>query len=480
MNFLQRTSITVRLLLYQLVGLVLIVLAIGWFQLQTVRASLLEQVEVSGENVLQTMGTIMSRDTAAVLESDDIQLIVQQLLTEIPEIGRISVIDPTFHIIADTDPANVGQVTQQSALIEVIRDANELGFYYETGDERFYRVGQAIFDTPDAATRDRVLAAISIDMKVSPIDQLVIRDFTRIMLVVGGLILMYATFIFLLIRAQIATPLAELADVTDEMGEGNLDVPLPTAKREDEIGRLTRSFGKMLTQLRQTLTNLEQRRQALETSAEVSRRLSTILDPKQLATTVVDQLKTAFNYYHAHIYLLDEAGENLIMAGGTGAAGTEMLASGHKIPVGQGLVGRAAAMSTPILVPDVSQEEGWLPNPLLPNTKAETAVPIILGDQLLGVLDVQHNVINGLGQSDVELLESIASQVAIGLQNAALFEKTQRQANHEALINTISQKIENAATVESILDVAARELRHAFGAQRTIVELSANTSANGQ
>ncbi|MCP4429271.1 MAG: GAF domain-containing protein [Chloroflexi bacterium] len=279
---------------------------------------------------------------------------------------------------------------------------------------------------------------------------------------------------------SIAQPIVQLAESARALAGGDWDAPLPEAG-EDEIGQLTASFGDMTGQLQQTLAELEQRALTIATSAEVSRRLSTILDPAQLTTAVVEQLQAAFNYYHAHIYLLDEAGENLVMAGGTGAAGVEMLARGHNIPAGKGLVGRVAATNTAVLVPDVSQEKGWLPNPLLPYTKAETAVPISLGDQVLGVLDVQHNVTDGLNQSDVELLKSIAGQAAIGLQNAALFKKTEHQADQEALINTISQKIENAATVESILDVAARELRQAFGAQRTIVELSSTGApVNGQ
>jgi signal transduction protein with GAF and PtsI domain len=125
-----------------------------------------------------------------------------------------------------------------------------------------------------------------------------------------------------------------------------------------------------------------------------------------------------------------------------------------------------------VIVNDVRNEPGWLPNELLPDTASEMAVPLVIGDKVLGVLDVQADRVDAFTEEDASIQTTLATQVATALQNAYSFAQAQKQAERETLLNTINQKIQSATSVEAVLQIAARELGHALGAPMTIAQLS--------
>jgi putative methionine-R-sulfoxide reductase with GAF domain len=299
---------------------------------------------------------------------------------------------------------------------------------------------------------------------------------TRLSVVFGLLALTAGVLTAYLLARRILGPLTELTEAAREIGAGNLDYRVSIAG-QDEFAALAAVFNQMTSQLHDLIGSLErlvaERTRALTTSFRVSRRLSTILDQDQLVSEVVEQVRSAFDYYHTHIYLFNEDNSELIMVGGTGNAGRAMLAAGHRIERSKGLVGRAAESQRPVVVSDVTRDPGWLPNPLLPNTRSEIAVPIVLGNEVLGVLDVQHDIRGGLTRADAELLQSIANQVAIALHNAELYQYAQQAADREAIVNVINQRIQQATTLDGVLQTAAEEIGRALDARETTIQLDA-------
>lgn len=166
-----------------------------------------------------------------------------------------------------------------------------------------------------------------------------------------------------------------------------------------------------------------QRAAELETVAKVSSTTSTELDPDKLLQSVVDLTKEQFSVYHDHIYLRDNSGKALRLAAGAGEVGRQMVAAGHSIPLEteKSLVARAARDQQAVIVNDVRSDPGFLPNPLLPETSSEMAVPMIVGSSVLGVFDIQSDQVNHFTREDAHVYTTLASQAAIALQNARLY-----------------------------------------------------------
>jgi signal transduction histidine kinase len=167
----------------------------------------------------------------------------------------------------------------------------------------------------------------------------------------------------------------------------------------------------------------ERRARELETVAVVSTTASTTLDPNELLQSVVDLTKERFNLYHTHIYLADESWNTLLLASGAGEIGRQMVMAGHAIQIDteKSLVARATRERAALIVNDVRKEENYLPNPYLPDTRSEMAVPMISGDKVIGVFDVQSNLVGHFTQEDANIYTTLALQVAVALQNARLY-----------------------------------------------------------
>lgn len=201
----------------------------------------------------------------------------------------------------------------------------------------------------------------------------------------------------------------------------------------------------------------------LEAIGQVSRHISAILDLNRLLTEVVNLIKEQFGYYHVRIFLSAlESGEVLLRAG-TGETG-EVIAEqrGLRLEIGgKGIVGWVAGHGEPLLVQDVSQEPRFVSSQVLPNTQAELAVPLKLGDKVIGVLDVQSDQPDTFDDDDLFILQTLAEQTSLAIRNARNFQEVQN------LARSLAQRVEKH-TAE--LQVALRQQEIEAQKIRAIVE----------
>ena len=209
----------------------------------------------------------------------------------------------------------------------------------------------------------------------------------------------------------------------------------------------------------------ERRLNALLAVSEVGRRLASILDLDELLTQVVTLIGSRFNYYHAQIYLVEKGSRHARFrasddprlnkawhdAPGSG--------SGFDPRIGrEGIIGWVAQHGTPLLANDVSAEPRYIPDDprLLPDTRAELAVPIRIEDEVLGVLDVQSDQGDAFSADDVFILQTLADQVAVAVNSARAFEAQRVEA---WITNVILQVAEATAQAEGFHEVVASALR---------------------
>ncbi len=181
---------------------------------------------------------------------------------------------------------------------------------------------------------------------------------------------------------------------------------------------------------------LERRQRQLYTAAEIAGILGRVYDLDELLQTVVNLLQDRFRLYYCGIFLLDEQGTYAVLRAGTGEAGREMRAAGHKLAVGgASMIGWCIANRKARIALDTGSEAVRFANPLLPLTRSELALPILLGERILGALTIQSERPNAFDEDDITVLQGIATSLATAIQNAQLVQRLQRTVEQVQRLN---------------------------------------------
>jgi GAF domain-containing protein/HAMP domain-containing protein len=238
----------------------------------------------------------------------------------------------------------------------------------------------------------------------------------------------------------IDAPISNLTVQVEKIVGGDLSIQVPVTTK-DEIGRLASTFKSMTRQIQSLLRNLEsqvadrtkeleRRAVELQTAAEVAREASESYDLDTLLNKAVELINQRFGFYHAGIFLLDEAKEYAVLRAVNSEGGRQMLARGHQLKVGEeGIVGDTTGTGRPHIALDVGVDAAHFSNPFLPNTRSEMALPLKVGEEIIGALDVQSEEAGAFDDEDVAILQVLTDQLAVAIRNSQLLAEVRETVN---------------------------------------------------
>lgn len=253
--------------------------------------------------------------------------------------------------------------------------------------------------------------------------------------------------VFILIQFSqrvVINPLEEIVKVSRAMMLGDLNRQV-VVQSKDEIGQLGTAFNDMssqinnfvqtleqrvaerTTELEESAKHLEKRAGQFESIALLARTITSIQDAKTLLSKITELVSERFGFYHVGLFLLDESRKYAVLNAANSEGGQRMLARKHRLEVGQtGIVGFVTATGNPRIALDTGTDAVYFDNPDLPETRSEMALPLRIGRTIIGALDVQSTEANAFSEDDIETLSILADEVSIAIENARLFEESQR------------------------------------------------------
>ncbi|MGD9099492.1 MAG: GAF domain-containing protein [Anaerolineae bacterium] len=203
------------------------------------------------------------------------------------------------------------------------------------------------------------------------------------------------------------------------------------------------------SQIRELLYQSVRRARLLGAANAVGHSVASILDLDQLLPKTVDTICETYGFYYTGVFLIDESGEWAVLRAGRGEAGRAMIAAEHKLRVeGQSMIGAAIRQREARIALDVGEEAAFFKNPHLPQTRSEIALPLIVGDKVLGAVTVQSAKERAFGSDDVTTLQAMADYLAIAIHNAQTVEEL--ESAHAELLRNKTYEAIATATGEAI------------------------------
>ncbi|MCC7117319.1 MAG: GAF domain-containing protein [Anaerolineales bacterium] len=213
------------------------------------------------------------------------------------------------------------------------------------------------------------------------------------------------------------------------------------------------------------MTNsIERHATLLKAAARAAKNITTILDPLVLFERTVDIICDEFGFYYAGIFLVDEAGQFAVLKAGRGEPGRDMLKGEHKLAIGgNSMIGACIANKQGRIALDVGAEAVFFENPHLPKTRSEMALPLIVGEEVVGALTVQSTEEAAFHEEDIAALQTMADQLAIAYQNSKLHKQAERRSRLLKAANRVGKEVTSILDVEKLLPQTVNIICEAYG-----------------
>jgi PAS domain S-box-containing protein len=213
------------------------------------------------------------------------------------------------------------------------------------------------------------------------------------------------------------------------------------------VGRDITAFIKSESDLKKFAENLERYATQLQVAAEIAREAATVHELESLLKKAVDLVRDGFGFYHAAVFLIDDAGEYTVMTAASGEGGEKLLVQGHKLKIGGvGIISHVASTGQPRISMDVGKDAIHMKQPLLSDTRSEMAVPLKVMGQTIGVFDIQSRQAAAFDGNDLIALQTMADQLAIAIENIRLVTEAQQRSQE------LTGLYDAALAISSVLD----------------------------
>jgi GAF domain-containing protein len=416
-----RSPITRRLtLLFLLLSLIPISVVFVFVQQQVRRNFITTQLKIMADHariyaVLETYPGGEQKPAAGMtsaLEGEHFYLIAQ---------------DGTY--LAHSNPEKIGQPALEDfspGTLEKLLEGSSISLFDE-------KRGQLIGSHRASPALPLAVAVSDFDKKNAELNILMRNLLIQLFVAVIVISLLGIAAVLLTLR-----PLNMLANYANELGRGNLGFQFEDKKLKGELATLSSSLKSLAANAQSSIASLENRvsertrelehrSKMLKAVAGAGKAITSFRDLSELLQQTAYLIHENFGFYHVGIFLLDEHKEYAVLSAANSEGGHRMLEKKHQLKVGEtGIVGYVAQNARARIALDVGKDAVYFDNPDLPQTRSEMALPLIVGGQVLGALDVQSTEPQAFSEEDISTLQILAEQIAIAIQNANLFNEAEK------------------------------------------------------